>query len=130
MECALLLLGVSPIMKEKVEESVQIRPAPGFAPPILAKAFKKNGLYDGKLFHSEDKVTYTFLTDQEVVSLHFDLKSGAIFYKGHKLENFELAPEQKQHLQQFLKVLEKPETAVFAKAYQKAFDHYLQRFSK
>lgn len=118
-------------MKEKVEEShIQNRPAPGFTPPVLENAFKKDGLYDGKLFHSEDKVTYTFLTDQEVVSLHFDLKSEAIFYKGHKIENLELDPEQRKHLQQFAKVLEKPETAAFTKAYQGAFERYLQKTSK
>ena len=122
-------------MREKDVEtdlsSIQVRPAPGFTPPTLAKAFKKNGLYDGKVFHSEDKVTYTFLTDQEVVSLHFDLKRSSIFYKGHKIENLELTPEQKGQLEQFAKVLqEKPETASFAIEYQKAWQSYLQEYSK
>ncbi|MDO8520383.1 MAG: hypothetical protein Q7T11_09535 [Deltaproteobacteria bacterium] len=115
-----------------IEESrTQARPIPGYTPAALENAYKKDGLYDGKIFHSDDKVTYTFLTDQEVVSLHYDLKRDTIFYKGHKIDNLELSWEQKLQLEKFGKVLEEEsESASFAPAYQKALRHCLQNNSR
>ncbi|MDO8520340.1 MAG: hypothetical protein Q7T11_09315 [Deltaproteobacteria bacterium] len=110
---------------------IQERPVVGLPSQALEDAYKKDGNYDGKIFHSEDKVTYTFLTDQEVVSLHYDLKRDTIFYKGHKIDNMELDENMQKQLEKLGKVLrEKPEMASFALPYQKSLQLYLQKHSK
>lgn len=94
--------------------------------PSLGRLFKKKGAYDGKLFHSSNKVTYTFVSDDGVVSVHFDMARKEIFYKGHNIENQKLNPMQLHHLEEFRMILEKKtETHSFVKPYAKALQAYM-----
>lgn len=96
---------------EKSKEFIQPRPI--FEIPYFGQFFKKRGRYDGKLFYSTDKVTYTFVSDnKEVISLHFDKVRKTIFYKGHNLSNFsDLTEEQVKHLALFREVISHDEKA-------------------
>ena len=101
---------------------------PYFARPGYGRFFKKHGVFDGKMFHSHDKVTYTFVTHSEVISLHFDLLKKTIFYKGHNIANIHLKPEQLVHLELFEKELSKsPGLHNFAKSYSQILDSYLKQ---
>lgn len=79
----------------------KITPRPYVESTGLGKLFKRHGIYDGRLFHSMDKVTYTFVDNEEVLSLHFDKSKKAIFYKGHNISNVSLGPDQWRHLEIF-----------------------------
>src|SRR5262245_5838281 len=87
--------------------------------PFIGKLFKKHGIYDGKLFFSPDKVTYTFLRDEELISLHFDKKKRTLFFKGHNMAHMSLDPQQLHDLEQFHQELAKnPKTKNFAPAFE------------
>jgi len=86
--------------------------------PGLGELFKKHGDLDGKLFHSSDKVTFTFVDEEEVVSLHFDKSRKTIFLKGHNVRNIELTPKQRGYLELFEEELAKNEkTGHFVRSY-------------
>lgn len=108
-------------MRDKVlgeKLTPQITPRPYVEPTGLGKLFKRNGVYDGRLFHSMDKVTYTFVDNQEVISLHFDKSKKAIFYKGHNISNVSLNPDQWRHLEIFQATLvEDPKAKDFVEPY-------------
>lgn len=98
--------------------------------PRLEKAFQKHGAYDGKLFHSTDKVTYTFVADQEVISLHFDRLRKTIFYQGHNIDNLILGTEQIGYLEQFSQTITKNhETSDFVVPYSETLQSYLKNHS-
>lgn len=95
--------------------------------PQLEKAFQKHGAYDGKLFHSSDKVTYTFVADQEVISLHFDRVRKTIFYQGHNIDNLILGSEQIGYLEKFAREIEANyDTSDFIVPYSETLKAYLQ----
>ncbi|MBI2340711.1 MAG: hypothetical protein HYU99_10185 [Deltaproteobacteria bacterium] len=90
--------------------------------------FKPHGVYDGKMFYTHDKVTYTFVDNKEVVSLHFDKKRQAIFYRGHNIANLNLTDDQKRHLDRFAEELDKdPQTKSFSPIYSKALGAAMKR---
>lgn len=60
---------------------------------------------DSVLAVHEDRVTYTFILDDEVVSIHFDRMRGEIFFKGHGIHNLRLTDRQKEALYQMEAVL-------------------------
>lgn len=60
---------------------------------------------DSRLAVFRDRVTYTFIIDGEVASIHFDRRRGEIFYKGHNIANMELAEAQRRLLKGFIGVL-------------------------
>lgn len=117
-------------MRFKIEQELtRAGPKPFMEPPVLGRLFQKKGVYDGRLFHSSTKVTYTFVNEKEVISLHFDKSRGAIFYKGHNIENSALAQGQVGHLQQFLDALKKEKaTQPFVRPYKKTLKKYLAHF--
>lgn len=78
----------------------RIAPKPYVDNPTLGPLFHKKGVYDGKLFHANDKITYTFIDDRKVVSIHFDKRRSTIFYNGHSLENLEVTEQNTAHLDQ------------------------------
>lgn len=92
-------------------KSGQQRSRAGLAPkpyvdnPTLGTLFHKKGVYDGKLFHAGDKITYTFIDEREVISIHFDKRRGCIYYNGHSLTNLELTPQKISHLEQLREAL-------------------------
>lgn len=114
------------ILENTKEDEVQVRPY--FARPNYGKFFEKNGVFDGKLFHARDKVTYTFVFNKEVISLHFDQNKKTIFYKGHNIANLELSPIQISHLEQFGKeLIKKNDTKKFASSYAEILESYLRK---
>lgn len=52
-----------------------------------------------------DRVTYTFILDDEVASIHFDRARGEIFYKGHNIRNMQLSDRQIEALYEMKKVI-------------------------
>lgn len=42
------------------------------------------------------RLTYTFIIDNEVASIHFDRGRGEIFYKGHNIKNLEFSEGQRE----------------------------------
>jgi len=54
----------------------------------------------------KDRVTYTFIMDEEVASIHFDRKRGEIFFKGHNIRNMHLSQKQIKALNVMREVLE------------------------
>ncbi len=79
----------------------------------VAKA-QKTGVKGGAAVDSmlavyKDRLTYTFILDREVASIHFDRMRGEIFFKGHNIRNMELTARQKQALEDLKAVLMKNE---------------------
>jgi len=60
---------------------------------------------DSMLAVYRDSLTYTFILEREVASIHFDRLRGEIFFKGHNIKNMELTPEQEQALKDLRSVL-------------------------
>lgn len=58
-----------------------------------------------------DRVTYTFILDDEVASIHFDRRRGEIFFKGHNINHMELTGNQLKSLEQMKGVLADDEKA-------------------
>lgn len=106
------------------EVAPNLVPRPYVEQPKWGQLFKKKGIFDDKLFCSSTKVTYTFVADKEVVSLHFDRERKTLFYKGHSVTNMKLTPIHWQHLEQFGLALEKhPQGAKFAAVYHTALEN-------
>jgi hypothetical protein len=53
---------------------------------------------DSMLAIHEGRATYTFILDDEVASIHFDLQRGEIFFKGHNIAHLDLTSSQKEAL--------------------------------
>ena len=88
------------------------------APRDLDSTHQKNGYYDGKIFYSDDKVTYTFVSEDEVVVLHFDLNRHSLFLKGHKISSLDIRENLQEFLGQFKKCLmDNPHTQKFVKPF-------------
>jgi hypothetical protein len=54
----------------------------------------RHGAADSMLAVYKDCLTYTFILEREVASIHFDRLRGEIFFKGHNLRNMELSEKQ------------------------------------
>lgn len=84
----------------------------------LEKIFEKDGYYDGKIFYSGTRATYTFIHEDEVISLHLDLEKNAIFFKGHKITSLDTHPNLSDFLGKFRQcILDNPHTQDFIKVY-------------
>ena len=53
---------------------------------------------DSMLAVYKDRVTYTFICNNEVASIHFDRSRGEIFFRGHNVHNMDLNCEQLEAL--------------------------------
>lgn len=60
---------------------------------------------DSMLAVYKDCLTYTFILEREVASIHFDRLRGEIFFRGHNLRNMELSETQIQALNDLKTVL-------------------------
>lgn len=49
---------------------------------------------DSMLAVYDDRVTYTFIIEDEVASIHYDRKRGEIFFRGHNIRHLDLTPAQ------------------------------------
>lgn len=54
--------------------------------------------YDGRFLHDEERATYTFLHDAEVVSLHYDMSKQNLYLNGRKINSL----DDHEHLMNFL----------------------------
>ena len=66
---------------------------------------------DSMLAVYRDRVTYTFIMEEEVASIHFDRQRGEIFFRGHNIAHMELTPRQREALLAMEGVLEADEQA-------------------
>jgi len=53
---------------------------------------------DSMLAVYKDRITYTFICNDEVASIHFDRSRGEIFFRGHNIHNLDLKKEQLEAL--------------------------------
>jgi len=72
-----------------------------------SKKVEKKGkvAVDSMLATYRDKLTYTFIIDREVASIHFNRLRGEIFFKGHNIRNINLNPNQIKALKDLKNVL-------------------------
>lgn len=66
---------------------------------------------DSMLAVYKERVTYTFIMDDEVSSIHFDRKRGEIFFRGHNITHMDLTEAQKGALLHMKQVLAEDEKA-------------------
>lgn len=59
----------------------------------------------------KNRLTYTFIVDQEVASIHFDRNRGEIFYRGHNVANMKLTETHIRLLKGFIAILDGDERA-------------------
>ena len=87
-------------------------------PLDLEYIHQKDGFYDGKIFYSHDKVTHTFVHNDEVIVLHYDLTKNSIFLKGHKIISVDSHPDLEYYLAKFKKcLLDNPKTLKFVRPF-------------
>jgi hypothetical protein len=84
----------------------------------LDSFFQKNGVYDGKLFFSKDRVTYTFIFETEAVALHLDAAKQALFIRGHRVMSLDGQPQYALFLKRFRHALTaEPKTAALLRVF-------------
>jgi len=87
---------------EKASITEPLRPlAKSKNPAGIDSFFKKNGVNDGRLIATRDRVTYTLLFAGEAVAIHFDMNKRELFIKGHRLLDLETLPETPALLNHF-----------------------------
>ena len=92
--------------------------APGAKRRSLDSVFAKDGVYDGRLFHSRDKMTYTYLNQGEVIALHFDNQRRELFFKGHHITDLGSSAEMREHILRFrAAILQEARAHVFLSAF-------------
>ena len=64
---------------------------------------------DSMLAVYKNRLTYTFIMDNEVASIHYDRSKGEIFYKGHNVKNIALKESQRKALLSLKMLLEEDE---------------------
>lgn len=67
--------------------------------------FQKEGQYDGRLFSRNDRATYTFLDDDAVICLHFDLGRSELFLNGTRVVTYDQHEKLVEYLTKFKKAL-------------------------
>ncbi len=60
---------------------------------------------DSMLAAYKDRMTYTFIMEGEVASIHFDRVRGEIFFRGHSIKNMELSEAQVLALHSLVEIL-------------------------
>lgn len=107
--------------REKQLKSVSETPRPrgGFelwehVQAARAQKVKAKGIAatDSMLAVYKDCLTYTFILDREVASIHFDRMRSEIFFKGHNINNIELTSRQMQALNDLKAVLAQDKRAL------------------
>ena len=88
----------------------------GKSQPVSGEA---KPLQDSLLAVYKDRLTYTFVLEQEVASIHFDRVKKEIFFKGHNIHNLELNEAQIGALEAFKQILKVEERGKpFSKDYE------------
>lgn len=82
--------------------------------------------YESQLVSFGERITYTFLNEEEVVSVHFDRMRGEIFYKGHNIRHMDLEPQQMNALEKMrLKLIKDPGGKRFSEPYARLLDRLI-----
>jgi fructose-1,6-bisphosphatase len=79
---------------------------------------------DSMLAVYKDRVTYTFILEKEVASVHYDRKRGEIYFSGHNIRNMDLSNEQRQALMDMGTAMQADEKA---KEFSSSYDATLAR---
>lgn len=81
---------------------------------------------DSLMAYYKDRVTYTFIFDGEIASIHFDQSRREIFFSGHNILHLELTQDQKEALEQMKTVLaDHPKAKKLFNDYEATLDRYL-----
>lgn len=81
---------------------------------------------DSMLAVYRDRLTYTFIFQEEVASIHFDLQRRETFFKGHNIRYMELSEEHHRALWNLAEVLAQDrEGRGFVEAYRETLAHQL-----
>ena len=72
---------------------------------VLDQVIVTKGYDHGTVFTATDCATYTFLYENDVIALHFDLKRELLYIKGHKILNLNQHPLLVHFLQRFQSAL-------------------------
>ncbi|MBI2091785.1 MAG: hypothetical protein HYT75_02150 [Deltaproteobacteria bacterium] len=80
-----------------------MRKTGGVAHPV--KASQKGKPVDSMLAVYHDRLTYTFILDKEVASIHYDRAKGEIFFKGHNICDRELKEHEIKALKSLPEIL-------------------------
>ncbi|MCP5464082.1 MAG: hypothetical protein H7A33_03560 [Deltaproteobacteria bacterium] len=87
----------------------------------LENIFSPNGNFDGRLFVSDEKVTYTYIDESEILVWHLDCEKQALYFKGHCLTHFADLESNQAGVSKFKKALFSVERAdYFLKTLDKA----------
>lgn len=109
-------------MKAKRTQQVRVKELKGFR--SLLDLYKRTGAIahkvsrkgqvpvDSMLAVYQDHLTYTFMMDKEVASIHYDVQRQEIFFKGHNIKNIELTDDQRHALMDLGEVLLKDKQGV------------------
>lgn len=109
---------IQPVVSKKSRKKASVKI------PTLDAIFEKNGDYDGRLFMSRDKVTYTYCTEAEVMVLHFDKSKGELFFKGHHINSLVNDEAMAENVAIFRKALLKEKKAA---SFLEAFDQAVEQ---
>lgn len=90
---------------EEIQSVKEKEPAANLPLAALDGILNREGYHSGRLFHSKDKATYTFVNDDEVIALHFDMNRGDLFIKGHKISSLMDHAQLEEFLVRFKKAL-------------------------
>ena len=66
---------------------------------------RKGQLQDSMLAVYRERVTYTFILENEVASIHYDKQRGEIFFRGHNIRNLKLTKPQLRALYEMKEVM-------------------------
>ena len=87
---------------------------------------KGKAAVDSMLAVYQDRLTYTFIMNHEVASIHYDHGRGEIFFKGRNIRNMKLDDVQKQALMDLSQVLMNDEKGrQFYEDYEATLTQYL-----
>ena len=86
----------------------------------------KKGAPDSVIAIYKDRLTYTFIMEDEVASIHFDRSRGEIFFRGHNIARMNLKSDERKALIALIGVLEEDEQGhEFKEAYSATLDRVL-----
>ncbi len=93
---------------------------------VSKRAGARKGAPDSVIAAYKNRITYTFIMDKEVASIHFDMSRGEIFFRGHNISHMSLSLKQRKALIALIGVLEDDEEGrKFRDAYSATLDSVL-----
>lgn len=86
----------------------------------------KKGAPDSVIAIYKNRLTYTFIMENEVASIHYDRSRGEIFFRGHNIAHMELGSRERKALIALIGVLEEDEQGrEFKDSYSATLDRVL-----